>query len=544
MAETVNAYRAEPYDYAEARALAEALELSEPVAITLVRRGYRTPEEARAFLEADEPTRRAPSARWRRSSSRCSARDRGGRRITVHGDFDVDGVCATAIMVGALRELGAECDWLIPDRIADGYGLDAENVQRLAERGTSLLITVDCGITAVEEVALAKSLGIDVIVTDHHQPAGELPDCPILHPEIDGYPFTELCGTGGRLEAAPRRCEGRSDAATAETDLDLVALATVADVVPLVGENRSIVRRGLEEIRRAQRPGMRALLAAAKVEPTQLDEGDLAFRLAPRINAAGRLYRADAGVELFLTEDAERAAEIATELSRANGERRGDRAGGVERPPRRHAASSPTTCSRRRRWWSPGRAGIPGWSGSSPRASPSAISGPAIVISLDGEGGGRGSGRSIPGFDLLAGSRPAPRTSPHSAATGPRPGSSSPPTLSTHSGRRSAPTPPPCSGRRTWSGPSGSTRWSAAPDSASTSPRSWSGWPRSGWATRGCGCWCRRRGSRTCGRWGRRGSTRASASAADRTGPSGSPSGVPASASRRVTRSTPRCASR
>ena len=98
-------------------------------------------------------------------------------------------------MVATLRELGAECDWLIPDRLADGYGLDAENIRRLAERGTSLLITVDCGITAVEEVALAKSLGIDVIVTDHHQPAGELPDCPILHPEIDGYPFTDLCGT-------------------------------------------------------------------------------------------------------------------------------------------------------------------------------------------------------------------------------------------------------------------------------------------------------------------------------------------------------------
>ena len=255
--------------------------------------------------------------------------DREGKRITVHGDFDVDGVCATTILVSTLRELGGECDWLIPDRIADGYGLSAENIELLAERGTELLITVDCGITAVEEVALARSLGMEVVVTDHHQPGPELPDCPILHPALDGYPFEELCGTAvaWKLSCALRGESGvgvprNSRFATrvpgdpsprlpASADLDLVALATVADVVPLVGENRSLVRRGLAEVRRARRPGMRALLEAAKCEPTQVDEGDLAFRLAPRINAAGRLYRADAGVELFLTEDEGRAAEIA-----------------------------------------------------------------------------------------------------------------------------------------------------------------------------------------------------------------------------------------
>src|SRR5262249_33600336 len=118
-----------------------------------------------------------------------------GRRVTVHGDFDVDGVCATAIMVSTLRDLGADCDWLIPDRIADGYGLDSGNVRRLAQPGTSLLVTVDCGITAVAEVALARELGIEVVVTDHHQPGPALPDCPILHPAIDGYPFEDLCGT-------------------------------------------------------------------------------------------------------------------------------------------------------------------------------------------------------------------------------------------------------------------------------------------------------------------------------------------------------------
>ena len=301
--------------------MADGLGLSEPVAVTLVRRGYRTPELARAFLAADES--HPPSAFDSMGAvvDRVLTTMREGGRITVHGDFDVDGVCATTIMVSTLRELGAECDWLIPDRIADGYGLSAANVERLAQRGTSLLITVDCGITAVEEVALARELGMETIVTDHHQAGEELPDCPILHPGAERLPVRLALWDGGRLEAGLRPARG-SRAESAEQDLDLVALATVADVVPLVGENRSLVKRGLVQMRRAERPGVRALLEVSNCEPTRLDEGDLAFRLAPRINAAGRLYRADAGVELLLTEDEARAEEIAAELSRANSERR------------------------------------------------------------------------------------------------------------------------------------------------------------------------------------------------------------------------------
>ncbi len=413
MAETVNAYRTDPYDYAEARALADTLNLSEPVAITLVRRGYRTLEAAQAFLDADETHPPGDFGSMEDVVERVLDAVRGGKRITVHGDFDVDGVCATAILVGTLRELGAECDWLIPDRLADGYGLDAENVRRLAERGTSLLITVDCGITAVEEVALARSLGLEVIVTDHHQPAAELPECPILHPSIDGYPFTDLCGTAvaWKLSQALRSASGTGSPGrrspgvpgdpAPESDLDLVALATVADVVPLVGENRSLVRRGLEEIRRARRPGIRALLEASSCEPTQLDEGDLAFRLAPRINAAGRLYRADAGVELFLTEDDGRAKEIAEELSRANGERRATErevdtaAETARRDLPEHLRDAPALVVAGE-GWHPGVVGIVA------SRLVERHNRPTVVISLDGEGGGRGSGRSIPGFDLLA----------------------------------------------------------------------------------------------------------------------------------------------
>jgi single-stranded-DNA-specific exonuclease len=396
VSETLKAFAAEPYSYADVRAVADGAGLSEPVAVTLVRRGYRTPEQARAFLAADESHPASAFEGMDAVVAQVRAAIATGARITVHGDFDVDGVCATAIMVSALRELGAECDWLIPDRIGDGYGLSAANVERLAKRGTSLLLTVDCGVTAVEEVRLARRLGIETIVTDHHQAGEELPDCPILHPEISNYPFASLCGTAVAWKLA---CALRG--AHDEPDLDLVALATVADVVPLVGENRSLVKRGLAEMRRARRVGLRALLASAKCEPTRLDEGDLAFRLAPRINAAGRLYRADAGVELLLTDDEARAEQIATELGRANAERRATErevdaaaeAARRELPDELREAPGLVLAGN---GWHPGVVGIVA------SRLVERHHRPVVVISLDGEGGARGSGRGIPGFDLHA----------------------------------------------------------------------------------------------------------------------------------------------
>ncbi len=417
MPETISAFTVEPYSYAEARVLSKDLGISEPVAVTLVRRGYRTPEQARSFLTADESHPPSAFEGMDQVVEQVRAAIAAGKRITVHGDFDVDGVCATAVMVRTLRELGGDCDWFIPNRLEDGYGLSSANVRRLAERGTQLLLTVDCGITCVEEVALAKELGVEVIVTDHHQPKDELPECPILHPQVSGYPFESLCGTavawklscalegtgeglggqqrGGSGESLPRSSE---DAAV---DLDLVALATVADVVPLVGENRSLVRRGLAEIRRAKRPGIRALLEASKCDPERLDEGDLGFRLAPRINAAGRPYRADAGVELFLTEDEGRAAAIAEELSRANSERRaterevdtGAEAARRELPEHLRQAHGLVLAGED---WHPGVVGIVASRLVERHCRP------VVVISLGENGEGKGSGRSISGFDLLA----------------------------------------------------------------------------------------------------------------------------------------------
>lgn len=402
MPKSAKAFAADPYDYAEARAVADQLGLSQTVAVTLVRRGYRTPAEARAFLAADETHPPEAFQGMDEVVAIVLAAIEAEERITVHGDFDVDGVSATALMIGTLRELGADCDWLIPDRIADGYGLSKENVEKLAVRGTGLLITVDCGITAVEQVALAQELGMEVIVTDHHQKDEALPDCLILHPEVSGYPFEALCGTAVAWKlASALRQEFASDAPATERDLDLVALATVADVVPLVGENRSLVKRGLAEMRRTKRLGLRALMEASKCEPTRLDEGDLAFRLAPRINAAGRLYRADAGVELLLTEDEDRAKQIAEELGRANSERRATErevdaaAEAVRRelPDELKEANGLVVAGE---GWHPGVVGIVA------SRMVERHHRPVVVISLDGEGGGRGSGRSISGFDLHA----------------------------------------------------------------------------------------------------------------------------------------------
>ncbi len=394
--EPAAAFRLEPFAYAEARALMEALGLAEPVAVTLVRRGYRTVEAARAFLEASE--RHDPFAFEGMAEivERLRAATAAGRRITVHGDYDVDGVCATAILVRALRELGADCDWYIPDRLGDGYGLSAEGVRRLAARGTSLLLTADCGIGAAAEVAAARAAGLEVIVTDHHQPGPELPGCPILHPLVSSYPCPDLCATGVAYKLACALAGGEREA-----DLDLVALATVADIVPLRGENRALVRAGLRVARRARRPGLRALMASAGVTPETLDEGDLAFRLAPRINASGRLYRADAGVELMLTPDEGRAAAIAAELERANRERREAEDAVLE------------AAERARRELPPALAGAPalvlageGWHPGVVGIVASRLAerhrAPAVLLGIEPGGRARGSARGVPGFDLLA----------------------------------------------------------------------------------------------------------------------------------------------
>jgi single-stranded-DNA-specific exonuclease len=372
------------------------LGVSNAVAQVLVRRGFGDPDEARAWLDAGE----AHDPTCFRDIDVAVALIRrhieAGSRITVHGDYDVDGVCSTAILVRALRSLGADADWYLPSRTEDGYGLNARTVERLAQSGTQLLVTADCAITAVDEVAAAKAAGMDVLVTDHHTPRadGALPDAPIVHPALCDYPCPHLCAAGVALKLAEAL-----EAPTAADDLDLAALATVADVVSLTGENRRIVREGLRALATTGKPGLRALMRVARVDPTRLDATAVGFRLAPRINAAGRLYRADAGLELVLTDDAERAQQVADELDRANAERRH-----VEERIRWEAEAQVAEQGEQPAYvlaaegWHPGVIGIVASRIAERHHRP------AVLIAVDPETGrGTGSGRAIPAYDLLGG---------------------------------------------------------------------------------------------------------------------------------------------
>ncbi|HEV2820253.1 MAG TPA: single-stranded-DNA-specific exonuclease RecJ, partial [Solirubrobacteraceae bacterium] len=393
--------------------------VSGPVAQVLARRGLGDPAAAGAWLAAD--ARHAPDAFAGIDGAVALVLEhvRGGTRITVHGDYDVDGVCSTAVLVRCLRSLGADVDWYLPGRTEDGYGLAAPTVDRLGQRGTRLLVTADCAITAVDEVAAARAAGMDVVVTDHHTPRadGRLPDAPIVHPGVCGYPCVELCAAGVAHKLVGALLGGAGeDPAGADEDLDLVALATVADCVALVGENRRLVREGLRALATTRKVGLRALMRVARVDPGRLDARALGFRLAPRINAAGRLYRADAGLELVLTEDEERASAIAEELDRANGERRH-----VETRILFEAEAQVREAGERPAYvlaaegWHPGVIGIVASRVAERHHRP------AVLVALDGEEG-TGSGRSIPGFDLLAGLDAAAghliRHGGHSAAAG------------------------------------------------------------------------------------------------------------------------------
>ncbi len=319
----------------DVRRLRRELGVSGAVAQVLVRRGMGEPEHARAFLAASEDHSPSAFAGIDDAVELLLHHVQQRTLITVHGDYDVDGVCSTAILVRALRTLGADVDHYLPDRAQDGYGLRAETVARLARRGTRLLLTADCAITAVEEVAQARALGIDVIVSDHHAPRsdGALPEAPIVHPRVCGYPCPDLCAAAvahklARAVVLTAQCSAVEPARAERAleglreDLDLVALATIADVVPLLGENRALVRRGLRALARTSKPGLRALMAVAGVDPARVGERAVGFGLAPRLNAAGRLYRADAALELLLASDPARARQIARELDDANAERR------------------------------------------------------------------------------------------------------------------------------------------------------------------------------------------------------------------------------
>lgn len=383
------------------REIARSSGIPDVLARVLFHRGYTSPSEVESYLAPDLTGGHDPSllTDLPAAARRLRSAVEQGERIRIHGDYDVDGVTATALLVRVLREMGARVDAHIPHRNEEGYGLSRGAIERAAREGIRVVVTVDCGITALEEARRARELGMDLIVTDHHTPGEQLPEAlAVVNPRRQGdrYPFKDLAGVGVAYKLAlaldppcPEPC--------LLDHLDLVALGTTADVVPLRGENRMLVKYGLTQAARTRWPGLDALMDRVGLKREGLSAGQMVFRIAPRINAAGRMAHAEAALEMLLTDDPWRAAELARELDEQNALRRKadeqtlklalemiQKQGGVAD---RHAL---VLCAEN---WHPGVIGIVA------SRLVERYNLPTVLVSFEGQEG-KGSGRSIEGFDL------------------------------------------------------------------------------------------------------------------------------------------------
>jgi single-stranded-DNA-specific exonuclease len=398
-----------PADSRVAGKLAAALQVRPVAAQLLTSRGITTIDKAREFLDPSlqrlyDPflMRGMPQA-----VDRLIRAIRAHEAIVIYGDYDVDGVTATSVLSWFFRDIGVPVPYYLPHRMREGYGLNAEAVRKLAAQGTRVLITVDCGITGHEEVRLARQLGMDVIVTDHHQVPPTLPDAvAVLNPHQTEcpYPAKELAGVGVAFKLVMAlRSQLRQDVSwtrelpNLRRHLDLVALGTIADVAPLLGENRILVRHGLLELTRSQKLGVRTLKRVSRVDEQDIGPRQVGFTLAPRLNAAGRLAAAKAGVELLLADDAMRAEKLARYLDAVNRERQAVQ-GQIYAEAKAAVESAGGTDNR---WaivlasegWHPGVVGIVA------SKLVEEYGRPTVLIGLDGETG-KGSGRSILAFHL------------------------------------------------------------------------------------------------------------------------------------------------
>ncbi len=373
------------------------LGISELTAAVLVRRGYSEPESARRFLDGEQPPYDPfLLGDMEAACARIRAAVDDGRRICVHGDYDVDGIAATTLAVLLLRELGADAAWHLPSRFDEGYGVRSETLARLADEGCGLVLTVDCGITAAAEVAEARERGLDVVVTDHHRPGETLPDCPVVATRPSQYPFPELCGTGVVYKLG--QALFGVDSEIPRRHLDLVALATIADVVPLVDENRTLAIAGLRALARTAKPGLRALMQSAGVDPAAVDSGSVGFRLAPRLNAAGRLGHPREALELLLTDDEAEARRLAASLEELNRERQAVE-GRILREAVAQVEAWPPEQRARRAYAVAGADWHEGVIGIVASRLVERYHRPVVLIAGT-EGDWKGSGRSIPTFDL------------------------------------------------------------------------------------------------------------------------------------------------
>lgn len=367
-------------------------------AMVLAGRGMEDPAQANEYLDCNGPL---PDPLL--MTDMVAARDRiahaleQGERMAVFGDYDVDGVTATCLLTDFLRKRGADCHTYIPGRLGEGYGLNQTAVRLLAKQGVTLIITVDCGITAVKEATLCQALGVDLIITDHHECKKSLPRAVAVvdpHRKDDNYPHKNLSGVGVAFKLASALA-GDQEAVLAEY-ADLVCLGTVADVMPLQGENRTFVFRGLASLRQTKRPGLRSLMAQAGCDAKNLNAGSVGFVLSPRINAAGRMGEIDLAMDLFFTQDPARGEEVANRLCSLNKQRQD-----IELEIHRQAEEmlegerTPEAIVLASSSWHQGVVGIV----ASRLAEEFCC--PAFLICLEGEKG-KASSRSYGGFNLFA----------------------------------------------------------------------------------------------------------------------------------------------
>ena len=380
---------------------ARAMDLPPLRAHLLYNRGITRPDAAASYLESDSsllndalllPDMETAVARLRRALS-------AGEVIGIFGDFDTDGVTATAILTLALRELGSEPVPYLPSRVSEGHGLNDGAVRSLRSRAVSLMVTVDCGSSSVHELQLARSLGIESIVTDHHTMPETLPDIvAVVNPRRSDsrFPYQGLTGAGLAYKLA-EALYGALGQPMPDHLLELAALGTVADVGPLTGENRYIVKHGLDRIRRTRHPGLTALIAKSGVTAETLDTESLSYRLIPRLNAAGRLSHAQMSLDLLLAPTPEEADAIAEQLDLQNDERRRLTAEAVAEAfeqVERNGGQTPPLMFVQHEGWAPGILGLVAGRLSEANYRP------AVAVSV-GETESRGSARSIPEFDII-----------------------------------------------------------------------------------------------------------------------------------------------
>ena len=390
------------HDPEAAAQLARELMAPEAIGHVLTNRGVADAVEARSFLTPRLEDLHDPFAMldMGRLVERIREAAAHSERVLVYGDYDVDGVTATYLMVSALSGLGVDVHHHIPHRTREGYGLSVPAVEAAARGGVRLIVTVDCGITAYPPIARARALGVDVVVTDHHEPGPERPDAvAVVNPHQAGcpYPFKALCGVGVAFQVAHALYKERGGLDQVARFLDVVALGTIADAVPLTGENRVIARAGLDRLSRTENLGLRALIEVSGLTGKRISGGQVAFLLAPRINAAGRMGSASQALRLLFARDAEEARACAQSLDEDNLRRRAlDETVEREATERVERELGWPDCASIMLWserWHPGVLGIVA------SRLVERFQRPAILASIQGEWA-RGSGRSVAGLDL------------------------------------------------------------------------------------------------------------------------------------------------